>query len=354
LEKLQTDSIDPIYSIAQSLLTVNSSLTNTYLLRTEYFMKNLTKVGVLQLSIAAAVSAIATIGSAPAHAVSFVSTFRPPGATTEVGRVDPTTGAYTTYGTYGLQLTDIAIDNAGTIYGSTYDQLYILGPGSGNTSGAVNTISLANFGFNGLAFDNNNNLYGLAGNNPRTGGAGTPGFYSINPATGAATLISNLSGTNLGSAATGLAPTAFGFAGTISTGDTSDLAFNPTTNNFFAVTGNDNAQLFTIDPTTGATTRIGTGTGYGFIAGLTYDGGVLRGYDISKRQIVIDPITGIGALSPLALTGINVLADGSNSLIGGAASTPTAIPEPLTIVGTTIGAVSAWKIRKRLKATNNL
>jgi hypothetical protein len=323
-------------------------------------MKHLTKVSLFQLSIASAVSAIAIAGAAPAQAISFVSTFRPAGNTTEVGQVTPTTGAYLNYGTYGLQLTDIAINNAGTIYGSTYDQLYILKPGNDptnvtNTTIVGNTTTVANFGFNGLAFDSSNNLYGLAGNNPRTtGNLGTPGFYSINTSTGASTLISNLGGTNFGvSTPTALAPTAFGFAGTISTGDTSDLAYNPTTNSFFAVTGNDNAQLFTINPTNGATNRIGTGTGFGFISGLTYEGGVLRGYDVSKRQIVIDTNTGLGT-SVLALSGINVLADGSNSLLGGAASTPTAVPEPFTIVGTMIGAASAWKMRKRLKATNKM
>jgi hypothetical protein len=33
---------------------------------------------------------------------------------------------------------------------------------------------------------------------------------------------------------------------------------------------------------------------------------------------------------------------------------PTAVPEPFTIVGTMIGAASAWKMRKRLKATNKM
>ncbi len=334
-------------------------------------MKHLTKVGVFQLSIASAVSAIAIAGAAPAHAVTFVSTFRPSGditvpgngviplngeqPRTEVGSVNTATGAYTRFGTYDLQLTDIAVNNAGTIYGSTYDQLYILG--SGNTATIVgNTSNVANFGFNGLAFDSNNNLFGLAGVSPRAGSTGTPGFYSINTATGAANLISNLGGTNFGGPSAGLAPTAFGFQGTTSIGDTSDLAFAGNIagiNTFFAVTGNDNAQLFTIT-TGGVATKIGTGTGYSGIAGLAYENGVLRGYDTSRRQIVIDTATGLGSLSPLTLTGIPAYPNGTNPLLGGAASTPTAVPEPFTIVGTMIGAASAWKMRKRLKATNKM
>jgi hypothetical protein len=112
----------------------------------------------------------------------------------------------------------------------------------------------------------------------------------------------------------------------------------------------------TIDPITGVTNKIGTGTGYGFISGLTYDGSVLRGYDVTKQQIVINTTTGVGT-SPLNLTGISVLGDLSNSRIGGSASTPipsTAVPEPFTIVGTMIGGAAALKMRKRLKATNKL
>ncbi len=56
--------------------------------------------------------------------------------------VDPATGAYTTYGTYGLQLTDIAVNNANTVFGVTYDQLYTLNPGT-NTATNPFTINVS-------------------------------------------------------------------------------------------------------------------------------------------------------------------------------------------------------------------
>jgi hypothetical protein len=323
-------------------------------------MKRFTTVGLLPLAIASAASAIAIAGAAPAQAVSFVSTFQPAGDITvpgnlgfqtEVGQVNPTTGNYTRYGIYSPQLTDIAVNNSGTIYGSTYDELFILNADNSQTRVGRLTSTIP-FGFNGLAFDNNNNLYALGGNNPRRAIGQTPGFYSINTSTGDATLIGNLGGINSGISPVGLAPTAYGFAGTISTGDTSDIVYNPSGDNFFAVTGNDNAQLFTISKT-GVTNKIGSGTGFGYVAGLTYEGGVLRGYDVSRRQIVIDTTTGLGS-SPLTLTGISTIPNGNLPLLGGAASTPTAVPEPFTIVGTMIGGAAALKMRKRLKATNKL
>jgi hypothetical protein len=39
---------------------------------------------------------------------------------------------------------------------------------------------------------------------------------------------------------------------------------------------------------------------------------------------------------------------------GSITSTPTAVPEPFTIVGTLIGGAAALRMRKRFKATNKL
>jgi hypothetical protein len=45
---------------------------------------------------------------------------------------------------------------------------------------------------------------------------------------------------------------------------------------------------------------------------------------------------------------------GDDNFAIGSLSVATAVPEPFTIVGTMIGAASAWKMRKRLKATNKI
>ena len=261
----------------------------------------------------------ALAGAAPAHAASLVSTFRPSGLSTEVGTIDPATGAYTPFSSSGLQLTDIALDTSNQLYGVTYDQLYKLNPGI-NTQGIIGNLGVT--GINGLAFDNNNNLFGLGGRSTATG-VGNPGFYSISTSTGTASLISNLGA---------LAPTAFG-NGAATNGDSSDLIFNPSTGRFFAVSGNTNAQLFSIG-LDGSTTTIGTGTGFDFISGLTLDGGILRGYTTNKNQITIDPTTGVGAFDR-QVSGIVLQLDGSNASIGGAASTlsVTAVPEPSSAPG---------------------
>ncbi|WP_309744022.1 hypothetical protein, partial [Chamaesiphon sp. OTE_20_metabat_361] len=261
----------------------------------------------------------ALAGAAPAHAVSFVNTFRPSGNTTEVGTVDPATGAYTRYSSSELQLTDIALNTTNQLYGVTYDQLYRLNAGT-NTQAIVGDLGVT--GINGLAFDNKNNLYGLGGRST-TNGIGNPGFYSISTSNGVASLISNLGA---------LAPTAFG-NGNATNGDSSDLVFNPSTGEFLAVSGNNNAQLLSIS-LTGTTRTIGTGTGFNFVSGLTLDGGVLRGYTTNKNQITIDIATGVGAFDK-QVSGIVVLLDGSNSSIGGAASTisATAVPEPSAMGG---------------------
>jgi hypothetical protein len=301
------------------------------------------------------VALLALTGANPAQAVSFVSTFRPPGNTTEVGTIDPTTGVYSPKGTFELQLTDIAVNQSGQVFGVTYSQLYALPAGLSSNASLQNYIPLAGglelgvTGMNGLAFDNSNNLYGLAGRSPASG-VGDPGFYRINTSTGAATLISNL-GT--------LAPTAFGSVGSIPTGDTSDIVYNPNTGNFLAVSGNTAPTLFSINPTTGAI--VGTpvkvtfnNNPLDFISGLTFDGGILRGYTTDKDQITIDPATGF-ASSFLPVAGITVLPDGSNFLVGGAASTPfsvTAVPEPsfapgFIVLGACFGARFLVKRKKQ-------
>jgi hypothetical protein len=266
--------------------------------------------------------------AAPANAVSFVSTFLPPGLISDVGTIDPANGQYTNYNSFRLQLTDLALSPTNELFGVTYDQLYKLPaavpgpilPGSGQQ---IFVGDLRVTGINGLAFDNKGDLYGLGG---RNSSVGNPGFYSISTSTGVASFISNLGG---------LAPTAFG-NGNATNGDTSDLVFNPSTGKFLAVSGNNNAQLFSIDPLSGLATTIGNGTGLNFVSGLTLDGGILRGYTTTKEQYTIDIATGqADPNSKVSISGIRGLPLNSNPLIGGAASTiaTTAVPEPSSAGG---------------------
>jgi hypothetical protein len=268
-------------------------------------------------AICAGVTSIALTSAIPAQAASFVSTFRPPGNTTDVGSIDPTTGAFNPFSTSSLQLTDIALNTTNQLFGVTYDQLYQLNPGTNNQQ-IVGNLGVT--GMNGLAFDNNNNLYGIAGRSSSQNGAGDPGFYRINTATGAATLLNNLSSCAPG--AFNCAPTAFSFVNGVSVGDTSDIVFDPNTNQFLAVSGNNNSILFSIS-LSGTATKIGD-VGFGYVAGLAIEGGSLFGYTTDRRQIKIDRTTGIGIFDK-NLTGTTLL-------IGGATSS-TQVPEPSSAAG---------------------
>ena len=75
--------------------------------------------------------AMLALTATPAHAISFVSTFRPTALgpvrplTTEVGSVDAA-GNYQTIYTSELQLTDIALSSDNVLYGINYTELYRL------------------------------------------------------------------------------------------------------------------------------------------------------------------------------------------------------------------------------------
>ena len=97
------------------------------------------------------VTFLAITGATSAQAASFVSTYRPtaliPGGgstpgTTEVGTLapsatDPTKVVYTPSIVTGLQITDIALSATNQLYALTFDQLYVLTPGSNDTSNSL-------------------------------------------------------------------------------------------------------------------------------------------------------------------------------------------------------------------------
>jgi hypothetical protein len=307
--------------------------------------------------VGGAVALFAIADTNPALAVSFVSTFRPPGNITDVYQIDPTTGSTTFLSSSSLQLTDLAVNNSGQLFGTTYEQLYIINPGI-ETQSVVGNLTLGGkiiTGFNGLAFDNKNNLFGLAGaplDKDLSGNLPGRGFYKIDTTNGAVTLIAGLGA---------LTPTTFG-NGIPTLADSSDLVFDASTGKFFAVSGNTNAQLFSIDPDSGATTAIGTGTGFNLLTGLTIEGGVLRGYAANKDQIAIDTTTGLGTFERNYSVSIPILIDPVtkttfNASFGGAASSPsalaaTAVPEPsfvpgLLVVGGCLGARFVMKRKQR-------
>ena len=307
----------------------------------------------------------AVTAAIPARAVSFISTFRPPGNTTEVRQIDPSTGISTPFSLSSLQLTDIALNTANELFGVTYDQLYKLNPGT-ETQEIKGNLGVT--GMTGLGFDNQNNLFGIAGRSrtPNADGqiVGDLGFYSINTLNGIATSIP-LSGSGLAD----FSPTAFSFVNypngdpikdangnKISLGDAGDIVFNPYTNEFITAAANlndpNNSTLFSISAT-GKVTKLGEIGGSGRVSGLTFEGGNLRGYTTDRQQFSIDLAT-LGT-SAQAVTGISLVDVNSVAtlrLVGGAASTPTSVPEPsstsgFVVLGVCLGARFVMKRKKQ-------
>jgi DNA-binding beta-propeller fold protein YncE len=131
----------------------------------------------------------------------------------------------------------------------------------------IGSTGIAGNAWADIQFGPNGTLYGF------TDSAVTPTLYSINPTTAAVKAIGPLN-----------AP-AFVFEGA--------LAFSPTGTAYAMNLGsNGNAQLFTINLTTGAATSLGVVTGANDINGLAYrsDGKLVGLDDNSNSLLVIDPV----------------------------------------------------------------
>jgi hypothetical protein len=176
-------------------------------------------------------------------------------STGALGKVDVATGAVTLIGNTGPILLDIAFDPTGKLYGLDLNHLYTI-----DTTTAVSTMlptSTFPFGGNALVFSSTGTLYG----------AGATKFATLNPATGAATIVGNIGpGLNSGG----------------------DLAFIG--GNLYLTASNN--HLLRINPATGAGTDVGSfGPGVTDIFGLAAVSNTLYGVS-GTRIYTIDPTTG--------------------------------------------------------------
>lgn len=176
-----------------------------------------------------------------------------------LGTVDVNTGATTLIGATGVQLTDIAFAPDGTLYGLSFIALYEIDP---------NTAQATFIGYHGiplgnaLVFDANGTLFAAGGDSNY--------LYTINPATGLATVL--------------------GSTGYYSYGD---LAFNNGTLFLSSTT----SELVAISLSTYVGISLGP-IGFDAVFGIaTGDDGVL--YGISGTQ-VLSLNTGSGAGTPLS------------------------------------------------------
>ncbi|MBI4692752.1 MAG: hypothetical protein HY749_01880 [Gammaproteobacteria bacterium] len=178
--------------------------------------------------------------------------------------IDTGTFAVTSVGMTGAGgMTDLAFHN-GQLYGVNAAKLYTIDMATGTASlvGATVGVSL-----NALATGPDGKLYGASNS--------TTGLYTVNPATGATSLV--------------------GSSGVYTAGDVASANGKL----YFAGTNN---SLYTLDTATGAATLAGN-MGFQSVFGLAFAGGVMYGLDLAGDLLQIDLAT--GAASRLATTHIN-------------------------------------------------
>lgn len=181
----------------------------------------------------------------------------------EIGTINLRTGKYKPFIQNALGGTEIFTDLAynratNEFYGTSFRQLYRIDPQT-RTVALVGDLGIDNL--NALEFDAAGNLYGT----------GRSSFYFIDKTTGTATRIADI--TNFSSSG--------------------DLAFDVTTNRFYATSrGLSTDSLFSIG-LDGSATRIGD-IGFAKVFGLILDQGTLYGYTNDQNQLVLDPVTGAG------------------------------------------------------------
>jgi Bacterial pre-peptidase C-terminal domain len=186
----------------------------------------------------------------------------------EIGSIDPTTGIFSLVSKSSASYNDIASAPNSDLFGVSSIALYKVDPTTGISSriGSLGT----SINMDSLAFASSGGLYAAGGSE----------FYSINTATGAATLIANIPG--------------FESSG--------DLIYDVTSDRFLATSKNDsvdfaNDRLYSIG-LNGDAILIGD-VGFPDVWGMAIANGILYGYTSNRRQIIINPTTGMGTFDRL-------------------------------------------------------
>jgi hypothetical protein len=217
-----------------------------------------------------------------------------------IGTVDVSTGKVQIIGEAGVVLSDIAYDSLGDLFGIDGSHLYSINTGTGLAT-LIGPTNLPNDpGLTALTFGSNGTLYATS--------ASTQNLYTLDPKTGAATLVGNVGFTSAG-----------------------DLAFNGGDLFETASTAARNSELIRIHlstPTTiGSVTDVGS-TGFPSVFGLATGGnGVL--YGVSGTQVFsINTSTGAGTLVT------NYGGQGLAAAFGTAFVTEAGAPQPGTFTQT--------------------
>lgn len=240
---------------------------------------------------------LATVGMNPAEAATAFL-----GSTNgNFGTVDTGTGAFTPIGTTE-SFFDIAVASPTLGYGVTSNRnFYSINLANASTNFIGNTGAF----MNGLGFDNSGNLFGTGSNN----------FFSIDLSTGFASLVATIN--------------QFTSSG--------DIAFDG--DKFFATSTSPNGDTLFSFKTDGTSQTVIGPIGFSGVYGLTYQEGTLFGYTNANEVLAINTANGSGAV----IASINGLSGGVNG------AGPTAVPEPLTILGSAAALGFGALFKKRQK-----
>jgi len=205
-----------------------------------------------------------------------------------LGKVDVATGTVTMVGNMGVVMTDIAFDPSGQLYGISFGSLYRI-----NSTTAVPTL-IGSLGttLNSLVFSSTGTLYAANSN-----------LYTLNTATGAATLIGH---------------------GGASYSSSGDLAFVGG-NLYLSSTLPTSDSLMRLDTATGAATVVGP-IGHSAVFGLATDNNINL-YGVAGTS-VYSINTGTGAGSLLVGYGGQTLGAANGTAFFSEAAPP--VPEPQT------------------------
>ncbi|ELR99160.1 PEP-CTERM sorting domain-containing protein [Gloeocapsa sp. PCC 73106] len=232
-----------------------------------------------------------------------------------IGTIDTSTGVFTPVFTNGVEFGDIAFSNGNGLFANSLsangegDRLFRVNLNA-NTLTLVGSEDVSNLA--ALEFNRNTNVL--------FGGSFSGGLYTVNTSNGDATLVSNIPD--------------YQAAG--------DLAFDPSTDSFFATSSTpDDSTLFSITPD-GTASQIGNGIGFANVFGIILEGNTLYGFTDIGQQIIIDPTTGVGTFDRDVT--------GTLDIIVGASQTE-AIPEPSSLFGI-FGALGGILALKRKYGVN--